>query len=101
MTRRQRSRSELHEWIAQHNEAALLAAGFEDAIVGVAERCSQPPLVVYDVQRCLKILMERDGMDAEGALECFEYNVLGAWLGDNTPLFLWTYEGPPAVNGEG
>ena len=96
MTRRPQSRSELREWIAHHNEEALLANGFEDAIIGVAERCSQPALVVYDIERCIEILVERDGMDLDGATECFEYNTLGAWFGENTPLFLWRYKSPPA-----
>lgn len=101
MTRQPPSPSELVEWIAEHNEDAILAEGFEDAFVGVAERCSQSALVVYDAERCIEILMERDGMDAEGAIECFEYNTLGAYMGENTPLFLWRYKGPPATSGEG
>jgi len=82
---------ELAEWLDGHNEAALLADGFEDAIIGVAERCSQPSLVVYDAERCIGILMERDGMTYEDAAEFFQFNTLGAWVGENTPLFLWRY----------
>lgn len=79
----------LREWIAALNEDAVLFDGYEDAIIGVAERCSQPLLVVYDAHKCVKILMERDGMSEEDAHEWFEFNVLGCWAGDNTPLFLW------------
>jgi hypothetical protein len=79
----------LTDWIVSHNPDALLADGFEDAIVGVAERCSRPTLVVYDAERCIEILVERDGMDPEEAREFFEFNTLGAWMGENTPLFLW------------
>jgi hypothetical protein len=81
---------EVREWIVGHNEEALLADGFEAAIIGVAERCSQPTLVVYDAQKCLEILMEQgDGMTVEEATEFFEFNVTGAWMGENTPLFMW------------
>ncbi|HSR90203.1 MAG TPA: hypothetical protein VLK88_02775 [Gemmatimonadales bacterium] len=76
-------------WIADHNPDALLADGFEAAIVGVAERCSQPTLVVYDAQKCIEILVARDGMSYEEASECFGFNTLGAWVGDQTPLYLW------------
>ena len=79
---------ELHDWIIEHNEEALLADGFEEAIIGVAERCSQPALVVYDAEKCIKILMER-GMTWEEADEFFNYNTLGSWMGEHTPLFLW------------
>jgi hypothetical protein len=77
------------EWITQYNEDALMADGFEEAIIGVAERCSQPTLVVYDAERCIEILQRDSEMTEEEAHEFFEFNTLGAWVGENTPLFLW------------
>lgn len=82
----------VREWVARHNEEALLADGYEDAIIGVAERCGQPTLVVYDAWKCVEILIERDGMDPEEAMEFFQFNTLGAWMGINTPLFMWKKE---------
>ena len=84
--------SHLREWVAEYNEEALLADGFEDAFIGIAERCSQPVLAVYDAERCIRILMERDGMNEGEAREFFDFNVTGAWMGPGTPLFLWRYE---------
>jgi hypothetical protein len=81
--------SALLEWIGEVNPEALLADGFEDAILGLAERCSQPHLVVYDAAKCLDILVERDGLSREEAEEYFSFNVTGAWMGEHTPLFLW------------
>jgi hypothetical protein len=83
---------DLREWVARHNEDALLADGFEAAIVGIAERCGQPALVVYDAWKCVEILIERDGMDPEEAMEFFQFNTLGAWAGENTPLYMWRKE---------
>jgi hypothetical protein len=79
------------DWASRFNDGALLADGFEDAILGVAERCSMAPLVVYDVGKCIDILMQRDGMTYDDALEFFEFNTLGAWFGEYTPLFLHRY----------
>jgi hypothetical protein len=80
---------DLRTWVSDYNPEALLADGFEAAIIGVAERCSKPALVVYDAERCIQILVERDGMTEEEAAECFSFNTLGAWAGEQTPLFLW------------
>ena len=66
---------------------ALLADGFEDAFIGYIERFSSGPIALYDRGKCIKILMERDGMTWEGADEFFGFNVLGAWAGDGTPAF--------------
>jgi hypothetical protein len=80
---------EMRAWIAEQNPEALLADGYEDAIIGVAERCSQPILVVYDAEKCIQILVDRDGMEPDEAREFFEFNTLGAWGGEGTPVFLW------------
>lgn len=77
------------EWLAENAEGALTADGFDDAIIGVAERCTQPPLVVYDADKCIEILKQRLGVATDDAVEYFTFNVLGAWVGERTPLFLW------------
>jgi hypothetical protein len=71
----------------------LFADGFDAAIIGVAERCGQPALAVYDAEDCVAILMRRDGMSYEDAHEFFAFSTLGAWAGDHTPLFLWRVDG--------
>ena len=71
------------------SEELLLADGFEGAFVGFARRFGwHEPVAVYDYTRCLEILVERDGMDHLGASEFLEFNVIGAWVGEQTPIFL-------------
>jgi len=86
----------LSEWISEFNEEALTANGFDAAIIGIAERCGQPFLVVYDAEKCVQILAER-GMTYEEAHEFFSFNVSGAWMGENTPLWLWRKPELPAL----
>jgi len=78
----------LREWLAEFNPEALLADGFEGAILGVGERCGQPALVVYDRAKCLEILMQRDGLTYDEAVEYFDFNTAGAWVGAGTPIWL-------------
>ena len=65
------------------------ADGFDDAILGLGRRCGQPDLLVYDVDKCITILM-KDGMTDEEAIEYFEFNVVGSYVGEGTPIFLYT-----------
>jgi hypothetical protein len=65
----------------------LQADGFEDCIIGVAERCSQQPLLVYDVNKIIEKLM-KDGLSYDEAREHYEFNIVGAWVGEGTPLFM-------------
>ena len=70
------------------DDAALLFAdGYDDAILGIAER-DGIPLVIYDVRKILQVLRSRDHMAREEAEEFFEFNIAGAWMGDQTPIFL-------------
>lgn len=71
----------------EENPEALLADGFEDAFIGIARRCSQPSLAVYDYTKGVEILMQRDGMSEEEAVEWMEFNVVGAWVGEHTPIW--------------
>jgi hypothetical protein len=75
--------------LARIDEDMLLVEGFDEALLGYAPRCGQPALAVYDRARCIEILVQRDGMSEEDAEEFFEFNVVGAWVGDRTPLFLY------------
>ena len=68
---------------------AMKADGFNDAIIGVAERCGSDDILVYDAEKCIEILVERDGMSYEEACEYFSFNVSGAYVGEGTPTFVW------------
>lgn len=76
--------------VAEYNEEALICDGFDDALIGVAERINLGPVAAYDVNKIINILITRDGMNLEDALEHFQYNIIGSWMGENTPVFIYT-----------
>lgn len=80
------------EEIAEHNEEALFCDGFDEAIIGYAERINLGPVAAYDVNKIVEILMTRDGMTHEEAVEYFYYNIHGAWMGENTPVYIFKEE---------
>ena len=61
--------------------------GFEDCIVGNAERFNMDPVFCYDYDKVIT-KMVKSGMTEEQAVEYYEYNMLGAWVGEGTPVFL-------------
>ncbi len=77
----------LRSWDEEHDEGALFVPGFESALIGVAVQFAHQ-VAVYDYDKCLDILIERDGMNVEDAIEYMEYNVVGAYAGKSTPVFL-------------
>jgi hypothetical protein len=77
----------VHEMAFDRAHEILLADGFEAALIGVVERCGMYPTALYDKDKCIGILVARDGMTQDEAEEFFEFNVLGAWVGAGTPCF--------------
>ena len=70
----------------------LKADGLNEAIIGMSRRYGQEDIIAYDVAKIIEILMGRDGMSREAALEFFDFNILGAWVGDYTPCFIYRKE---------
>lgn len=62
--------------------------GFEDAFIGHSQRINEPVLAVYSRSKMVDILMARDGMSDEEAEEFIEFNCVGAWVGEMTPVIV-------------
>lgn len=63
-------------------------AVFDAAIIGIAERAGGLRVVAYDSDQCIAALMDAHGWDFDDAIEWFEFNTKGAYVGDGTPVFI-------------
>jgi len=61
---------------------------FDDAIIGIAERCGMDSVLAYDEDKIIDILMEKYDMDGSEAQEWYSYNMVGAYVGEGTPIFV-------------
>ena len=77
------NRKEIEE--RYEDEKMLFADGFDKAIIGVAHIHSKR-IVAYDTKKCIKILMK--DMTYDEAVEYFDFNVLGSYVGEYTPCYL-------------
>ena len=78
-------------------EGVLLYDGFDDALIGIGRRCGQPDIAVYSYEACVRVLIERDGMSHEKAVEWMEFNVVGGWCGPETPVIMGRLEESPCT----
>ena len=73
----------------------ILYPNYEEALIGICRRFNQPSVALYDYKKCIEILM-RDAEDEETAyeqaVEWFEFNTIGAWMGEYTPAFAYRDE---------
>ena len=75
------------EFIQDNYPDVLIADGFDKAIMGIVERFGMNPVVLYNKNKCINIMIKRDGMTEEEAIEFYYYNIVGAHMGDYTPCF--------------
>lgn len=71
------------------DEEFLKADGLDEAVVGVVPKTMQ---LVYDINKVIQILVH-DGMDEDDAVEYFEFNIEGAYVGEKTPVFIYINQG--------
>ena len=71
----------------------LKADGFDEAIIGMcSDIATSGERLIYDANKCIDILIKDHDMSEEEAIEYFEFNVSGAYVGENTPIWLYPYE---------
>jgi len=77
----------------EDNEALLMDPQdqFNPCIVGIGYRFNHGPVAVYDIDKVIQAFVA-DGMTEEGAYEHYEFNVIGGWVGDGTPIFVHLFE---------
>ena len=83
-------RSSMDIWEERYPDLMFLEPReiYDKAIVGVVERINLTVLC-YDTQEILNILAEPEyRMNPEEALEHFEFNIRGSYVGEHSPLFL-------------
>lgn len=73
------------EEIEESNPDALKADGFDDCIIGIC-RTFHGCVLLYDEDKVIKKLM-KDNMTWEEAWEFYEFNIIGSYMGDYTPIF--------------
>jgi hypothetical protein len=72
----------------EQEDKLLTMDGFDEAIIGTIETFGRPLLVCYDKDKVIELLMKSGIKTEDEAEEYFEYNILGAWVGEQTPCFL-------------
>ena len=92
----------LCEYFSQWDEyeGTIFYDEFDAAFVGFGWQFNVGPIVIYDQDKVLEILVANGDEDSESpyedALDHFGFNVIGSYVGERTPIFL-TYEEDGAV----
>ena len=66
----------------------LQADGFDRAIIGIESLSGK---LIYDINKMIDILLE-EGLSEIDAIEHLEFNVINAYVGEKTPLYIHTID---------
>jgi hypothetical protein len=72
----------------EYAEGSVILEGFNDAIIGETHRSLDDGRMSYSKDKILEILTSDNQMDILEAIEYYEFNILGSYLGEGTPIFL-------------
>lgn len=62
---------------------------YDEAIIGVAHRIGQEDVIAYDYNKVCEVVAKMIGNDdIMEVMEYVEFNVMGAYVGERTPIFV-------------
>jgi|TARA_A100000172_G_scaffold63051_2_gene42413 hypothetical protein len=62
--------------------------GYNDCIIGVGTRCGMTDVFIYDKHKMITKLVRKDDMKYDEALEFIDFNIAGAFIGEDTPILV-------------
>ena len=70
-------------------DGLMIMDHFDDCIVGVIRGIDSEDKVCYSYNKVIAKLMRDDEMEEIDAIEYFDYNMIGAYVGEHTPVFFF------------
>jgi hypothetical protein len=67
---------------------AIILTDLDEAIIGIVESFGGGSRILYDKNKILDLLMERDVMTHSEAEEYYDFNIIGGYFGEMNPVFL-------------
>ena len=74
--------------IAKLDPKILLADGYDECLIGLAFRVGEL-VALYSAEAVIDKLAE--DMPYDDAVDYFEFNIAGAYMGEKTPVFFYNY----------
>jgi len=76
---------EIQERFPDDEDLLCAPPEYDSAVVGID---IYKMVLIYSVVKITEILVERDGMLPDEAMEFFDFNIAGAYMGAHTPIWL-------------
>ena len=82
-------RQEISEDYGDPELLFLSESEYDEAIIGVAHRIGQEDVIAYDYNKLCEIVQKNmNNADIMEVMEYVEFNIMGAYVGERTPIFV-------------
>ena len=84
----------IRDLLADENTEAICYDGMDEALIGIyrgdlaRQNMQERSIAVYSYVKFIEVYIKRDGMSEEEAIEFFDYNVAGGYIGKYQPLII-------------
>ena len=68
-------------------EEILKCDGYDDCVIGYDYGTGENIRLIYSVKKILDKMVSEEGLDEMDAIEHFEFNFRGAYVGEKTPIW--------------
>ena len=80
--------------------STLKIDGFDGALFGISSvwqraeggGATRVDTLIYDGDKIVETLVLNSGLSHDEAVEYIDYNIIGAYVGENTPIIVWPCE---------
>jgi len=81
----------IEEYYPDEEEGLIVFDGLDEAFLGVGYIFNKA-FACYSKDKIISILMDRDCMTYDEAIEFFDFNIAGLYAGERTPMILESAE---------
>lgn len=78
---------EIIQYLNETEQNTIIYDNLDNALIGIGNQHTKPPIAIYSLRLIIETLIN-DGLTYEEAIEYTDYNITGAWLGEQTPLII-------------
>jgi len=80
--------TKLDQIVEQYPDSEILKCdGYDDCVLGYEYNWDGNIRLIYSIDKIITKLVGDDGMDVDEAIEYFEFNMRGSYVGEQTPIW--------------
>ena len=74
--------------LLDYGEELIKFDDLDDGIIGITINTYRESIIAYDYNKCINIIATLHNLDLNSAQEYLDFNIVNAYIGKQTPIFI-------------